>query len=189
MRTQEAFIIEDGVEVPESAFLRVERSSRGYGSVPGLEDGELASPAELERQMLLAEWGPILSLPVKKRDSWIRPNIDENGDIDWGAFGTVDFKRIVPEFDKARYKADRLQEKLRNDLIILDVVRERVKPEARAAIRRLALHTQADLDDIENYAEWAYGRWLRHIRDLSREIRDLRNFSRQRRLSSAWAAV
>ena len=63
MRTEEGWV-EDDVVVAESSLLRVERDT-GYGSVPGLEDKELADPAELERQVMLAEWGPILAIPIR----------------------------------------------------------------------------------------------------------------------------
>lgn len=182
MTSQEAVETYEDIIVPESVLLKVERDS-GYGSVPGLDDKELADPAELERQISLAEWGPILALPCKSFNGSIRPAIDEFGHLDWGAFGTVDFERLRGPFDKARYKADKLQEKLRNDLIMLDLVRERVPAEARGAIRTLALHTEVDLDNIENYNEWTYAKWLRRVRNLSRQIHDLRQYSRQWRLS------
>ena len=184
MKTEEGFITEEEIVVPESALLRVERDS-GYGSVPGLDDEELASPAELERQAFLAEWGPILALPCKGFNGGIRPIVDEFGHLDWGAFGTVDFLRLREPFDKARYKADKLQEQLRYDLIMLELVRERVSPQARGWVRQVALCDQADVDDIDNYNEWAYARWLRRIRYRSEEIRELREFSRQRRLNAA----
>ena len=80
------------VEVPESALLRRDRGNR-YGSVPGLDDSELADPDELERQVLRQEFGPVLALPVKGNGSSIRPVVDEAGGVDWGAFGTVDEAR------------------------------------------------------------------------------------------------
>lgn len=52
-------------ELPVSPVLSPIRD-RGYGSVAGLDDEELASPAELERQVYEREFGPILALPVKK---------------------------------------------------------------------------------------------------------------------------
>jgi len=51
-----------------------------YGSVPGLDDSELADPDELERQVLMQEFGPVLALPIKASRSVIRPEIDENGE-------------------------------------------------------------------------------------------------------------
>ena len=174
----------EDIVVPESALSRVEHDT-DYGSVPGLEDEELADPDELERQVFIAEWGPILALPCKGFNGAIRPAIDEFGHLDWGAFGTVDFLRLRPPFDKARYKADKLQEQLRDDMFMLDLVRERVSPQARGWVRRLALDTNVDLDSIDNPQEQAYAKWLRRIRRLSDEIRELREFSRRRRLNTA----
>jgi hypothetical protein len=187
MKTKQAFITHEGIVVPERAMLRLERDS-GYGSVPGLDDAELADPAELERQVFLAEWGPILSLPCRGFNGSIRPARDELGHVE-GAFGTWDFERLRGPFDKARYKADKLQEQLRNDLFMLDVVRERVSPQARGRVRQVVLSDQADVDDIDDYNEGAYARWLRRIRCRSAEIRELRQFSRQRRLNSASAEM
>lgn len=178
--TQEVFIIEDGVEVPESALRRAEDEPY-YGSVPGLNDDELASPAELEHQAFVADWGPILDLPCQGSNGMVRPTIDELGNRDWGAFGTWDFEMIRGAFDKARYKADRLRERLRTDLIMLDVVRERVNPGDRARVRRLALDSQFDLDDIDDPNEWSYARWIRRIRRLSDEIRAI-GMCRRRRI-------
>ena len=93
-----------------------ERPDR-YGSVPGLDDEELADPEELQRWVTFQEWGPILALPVKRRHRWIRPTVDELGHLDYGAFGTVDFERLYGKFDKARYKADKLREELEAQLI------------------------------------------------------------------------
>jgi hypothetical protein len=72
-------------DAPVSAALSMKKNR--YGSVPGLDDEELASPEELERQVLLEEWGPVLALPVRGRRNPIQPVIDENGGLDWGAFG------------------------------------------------------------------------------------------------------
>ena len=65
-------------DVPVSPRLCKERRNR-YGSVPGLDDEELASPEELERQVFMEEWWPVLRLPVRHRKSPIRPTIDEDG--------------------------------------------------------------------------------------------------------------
>jgi hypothetical protein len=113
-------------DVPVSAVLLPLKPKR-YGSVPGLEDDELADPYELERQVMMDEWGPILALPVKSRKGWVQPNVDEDGSVDFGAFGTVDFDRMMPEFDKARYKADKLREQVADLNITIAVVSERIQ--------------------------------------------------------------
>jgi hypothetical protein len=183
MKTEEGFITEEEIVVPESALLRVERDS-GYGSVPGLEDEELASPAELERQAFLAEWGPILALPCKGFNGGIRPIVDEFGHLDWGAFGTVDFLRLREPFDKARYKADKLAEQLRWAVIMLGTVQERLSMEARLEVLAL-IRSGVDLDAIAGEDRHSYAKWYMRARSLREQIRELREFSRQRRLSPA----
>jgi len=48
MRENALWLTEDGALVVDGGLVTVERES-GYGSVPGLDDEELADPAELER--------------------------------------------------------------------------------------------------------------------------------------------
>lgn len=162
----------DGVEIAESPLLRVERD-KGYGSVPGLDDEELADSAELERQVVLAEWGPILALPFKAYGG-IRPVIDEFGHMDFGAFGTWDFERLHGAFDKARYKAAKLRERRMHDRIMLDMVRERVSPELRGLVRSLAMNPVVELEHIIDPNARAYAKWLRRIRCLAAQIREIR---------------
>ena len=111
-------------DVPVSPLLHEERRNK-YGSVPGLEDEELAHPEELERQVMAQEWGLVLSLPVRGIREF-RPDFVDNGGAEFSAFATVDFARTMPEFDKARYKADKLPEKLRDVLIMFDTVNRRL---------------------------------------------------------------
>jgi hypothetical protein len=177
MKTEQGFITEEDIVVPESALLSVERDS-GYGSVPGLDDEELASPAELERQVFLAEWGPILALPCKGFNGGIRPIVDEFGHLDWGAFGTVDFLRLREPFDKARYKADKLQEPLQWALITLGMVQERLSLQARLEVLA-RIRSGVDLDAFEDANEHAYARWYLRARSLRNQIRELRAASRR----------
>jgi hypothetical protein len=114
-------MMEEGFEVPASVLLGRDRGNR-YGSVPGLDDSELVDPAELERQVLVAEFGPVLALPVKTGKGFMRPSVSEDGVVDWGAFGSVDFDRYTGGFDKARYKADKVREQLKDVLILFSMV-------------------------------------------------------------------
>ena len=68
MRNENGFAEDEVEDVPVSALLHEERRNR-YGSVPGLDDEELADPAELERQVYLQEFGPVLALPW--RAGWV----------------------------------------------------------------------------------------------------------------------
>lgn len=160
--TREVGMIEDGVEVPESALLKLQDDG-GYGGVEGLADEELADPAELERQIYVAEWGPILALPCTGFDGGIRPLIDECGRLDWGAFGTWDYERLRGPFDKAGYKADKLQEQLRWALIMFGIVQERLSVQARVEVVA-RIRTEVDLDDFEDMNEYSYARWYLRAR-------------------------
>ena len=158
-------------------LVQVERDS-GYGSVPGLDDEELANPEELERQVFMQEWGPILALPDRRRHSGIRPVMDEFGQWDWGAFGTVDFDRIRPAFNKARYKREKLQEELRDARIMMDIVRDRLSPAAREGVRR-AVQLGSDLDDFTEEDEHIYAKYYLRARRICREIHRLKRGRRQ----------
>ena len=128
-------MMEEGFEVPASVLLGRDRGNR-YGSVPGLDDSELVDPAELERQVLVAEFGPVLALPVKTGKGFMRPSVSEDGVVDWGAFGSVDFDRYTGGFDKARYKADKVREQLKDVLILLSIVNDRIASPAKYRVLR-----------------------------------------------------
>jgi hypothetical protein len=167
-------------EIPSSALIPA-RTEHRYGSVPDLDDEELADPDELERQVYAQEWAPILALPMKAGKGRIQPNCDESGSIDWGAFATVDFERTVPEFDKARYKADRLKERLSDLLIMLGIVKERLPGKAKYLVLKYLKMGIIDMEDIVSEDMVALARlWLRAKR-LKQEIIDLREASAARR--------
>jgi len=173
--------MEDGaeIEVPVAPVVRVERASR-LGTVPGLDEDELLSEAELARWVEWQMWGPILALP-QRRASWgIRPDTDESGRVDWGAFGTVDFARIAPEFDKARYKADRLREKLADTLDTLAMVKRRLPAAGFLALKYLQMDI-LQREHVVNDDVLAVLRLQQRITQLRDEIRTLRQHSAERR--------
>ena len=116
--------------VPLWAVIAKRRTNK-YGSIPDLPDDELADPEELERQVYCEEFGPVLQLPVRGERSEFRPVVDENGQIDWGAFGTVNFDRSAMVFDKQLYRAGRLRDELESVLIMLGIINRRVPRKAR----------------------------------------------------------
>ena len=170
---------EDDVVVPESVLVQVERKD-GYGHVPGLDDGELADPQELERQALRTEFGPILALPMPGRQSAIRPTSDESGELDWGAFGTVDFDRLRPSFDKVRYKADKLRDQLKDVLIMLNIVKERLPGTAKCLVLKCLRMGIIELDHIVDSDMLALAKYCSRAKRLRAEIAPLREVSRQR---------
>ena len=174
MEQETDFVIYEGVVVPESALLQRERRNP-YGSVPGLDDEELADPDELERQVYREEFGQVLALPLRGRGNGFRPELDEDG-VEWGAFASVDFERTMPEFDRARHKADKLREELNDVFIMFGIVEERL-PKAR---RQVLKYLEARVIELEHMATddmLALGKlYLRAIR-LQREIRKLKGVS------------
>jgi hypothetical protein len=180
MNFDEEMDMEPIIDVPASPVLGHEKSSP-YGSVPGLEDEELADPAELERCAFEEQWGPVLSLPERHQGSGFRPDVDEFGHLE-GAFGSVDFQRMYP-FDKARYKADRLAEELRYSLIRLDSAMERVPGPAKYEVLRYLHQDVIDFDDIEDENMRWIARWDSRARRLKEEIQSLREYSWRRRHS------
>mgnify|MGYP001095668175 CR=1 FL=1 len=169
----------EGIVVPESVLLRIQRGNR-YGSVPGLDDSELADPDELERQVLRQEFGPILALPVKASRNGFRPEVDESGNLDWGAFGSVDFDRYSDGLDKSRYKADKLREQLKDLLIMFGIVSDRIKAEAKYLVLKYLRMDIIGLEHIVNDDILALARLYLRARRLKQEIAELRQASERR---------
>jgi hypothetical protein len=168
----EAYKIDD---VPVSALLSVQRDNR-YGSVPGLDDSELADPDELERQVFMQEFGPVLELPVEGK-STIRPDVDESGNVEWGAFGSVDFDRYRGCFDKVRYKADKLREQLKDLLIMVSIVKERLPEKPRYLVIKYLRMGIIGLEHIINADMLALARLCLRIERLRSEIKQLERAS------------
>ena len=181
MNEQTSFGICDDVVVPESPLLKRQRPNR-YGSIEGLPDEELADPDELERLYLMEEFAPVLALPEKKtRKSWIRPNIDEDGKIELGAFGTVDFDRYRPKFDKMLCKADWLAEEVANHCLMMETISARIKTWAKYKIIEYVKSGILDLGDIADFDMYCLAERYMRTRRLLREIAELGKKSREKR--------
>ena len=177
-------------DVPVSAILKVQRSNR-YGSVLGLEDSELANPDELEQQVIRQEWEPILLLPVQGRKSGFYPGVDESGSVDWGAFGTVDFDRHRPDYNKARYKVEKLKEQLKDVMILLSIVGERLPSRAKYLVVKFLRTGIIQMDHIENTDMESFVRLYQRARNLHRQIWQVNEASRRRQAQQqqAWLEV
>ena len=177
MNEQTSFGICGGVVVPESPLLRTQRPNR-YGRVEGLPDEELADPDELERLYLMEEFAPVLALPEKKtRKSWIRPNIDEDGKIELGAFGTVDFDRYRPKFDKMLCKADWLREEVANQCLMMETISTRIKTLAKYKVIEYVKNGILDIGDIVDFDMYCLAERYMRTRRLIREIAELKKKS------------
>jgi len=183
MKQRTKFEIYDGVEVPVSPLLKRQRSSR-YGSVQGLDDEELIEPAEIDRLYLREVFAPILALPVKTKKGGIKPNIDEDGSVEWGAFGTVDFDRYT-EFDKALYKADKLREELFHERLMVELITGQIKTNAKYKVMDYVTADVLDVDNIEDFNMYCLAKRCLRMRRLQREIDELTERSRKRRQQKA----
>jgi hypothetical protein len=141
----------------------------GYGSVPGLDDEEPAGYNELLRQVMIEQWGPILDIPVKKSGRFVKPTIDERCNLDWGAFGTVDFERLYP-FNPTSYKIDKLREELQHVKIMFDLVKERVPIENRLEIIRY-VQAGKDIDLIEDFDQFRMAYRFSQLRAIQAKIK------------------
>jgi len=167
-------------DVPETPILKVLRPNK-YGSVPYLDDDELADPDELEQQVYIQEFGPILTLPIKAKKSGIRPDYDESGKVDFGAFATVDFERMYGGFDKARYKVDKLFEELEYVTIMIGIINERIPGSAKTKVLRLVLKGKLELEDIVHEDMRALAKWFLRAVRLRQQINQIKEQSWKRR--------
>jgi len=179
MREDETEDTYQGIVVPASVLLRREQANR-YGSVEGLDDDELADPEELERQVFAEEWAPILALP-RPSPGGIKVAIDETGGLDRGAFGTVDFERCSGGFDKARYKAERMQEQLKDKLIMLAIVKERLPRKASSLVLKYVRMGIITMEDIVNEDMLALAKLHLQVKQKQAEIARLYEASAGRR--------
>ena len=178
MNSESSLLVYQGFEVPESVLLKREQVNK-YGSVPGLDDSELLDEKEMERLVFRQEFEPLLTLPVKPRKSWIKPHVDEDGRLDWGAFGTVDFERLYP-FGKAKYKADKLNEQLKDVLIIFSIVDERIKTKAKYLVLKYLEMGIIEFEHIVSDDMRALARLFLRARKMQKEIAELRGAGRRR---------
>ena len=154
------------------AWLTIERDC-GYGSVPGLADEELADPEEMERWAFQRDWEPILMLPSKSYWDGPRPSFSEDGSLDWGAFGTMDYARLKPRFDANRQRTRELREKLTDATNMLTMVAERVTDPRRSELMSYVTRGIIGLDDIRDENMRALAKWNLRVRELRRGLKAL----------------
>lgn len=177
---EENIELHEGIEVPVSPVLKPIRN-KGYGRIADLPDEELATPAELERMVFIDQFGPILALPVSKSKTVIKPNIDEDGRLDWGAFGTVDFDRYTGGFDKHLYKADMLAERLKDKTIEFEMINDRITHSGKNLILEYVRKGVIEFEHIADSDMFALARVYLQMRRLSSQIMHLRQQSKIRR--------
>lgn len=179
-----------GMVVSMHAGLRIERND-GYGSVPGLPDEELADPDELEKRVLKEQFALLDCIPYEKGNGrrWIRPAVLEDGSLDWGAFGSIDFDRLRRHGrDRSWREVDELRDDLANAVIMFDIINDRiggrVARSAKHRVLRYVLNGQLPLDGILDDDLRALAKWRLRCQGLRVRIRELTE-SRKRSRSVA----
>ena len=167
------------VELPVSSRLKPIRN-RGYGSVEGLPDEELLTPDELERMVFNQEFSTIMTLPARKSKGVIRTDVDEDGGIGWGAFGTVDFDRYRSHFDNARYRAEKLSERIKDRFIILEMVRERIPGMAKNLVIKYLDMGIIELEHIADMDMYSLAKLYLQIQRLQKECAEAKEAGRAR---------
>ena len=131
-----------------------------------------------------------MSLPQQRWECPIRPNMDEDGRIEWGAFGTVDFDKYRPGFDKLRYKVERLREEVKDLVLMLKMVSARIPGMAKQKILRLVGAGLLDIGDIVDNQMYFLAETYLRAWGLRKEIEQLQEKRRQRHEEKleAWLA-
>lgn len=175
---EENFEVYDGVEIAPPV-LKIKRPDR-FGTVEGLPKEETVSVDELERMVYQQEFAPILALPVPESKRVVKPNIDECGKPDWGAFGTIDFDRYKG-FDKARYRADKLKEQLKDLVIMAGIINDRIQGRAKYKVLNYVKMGIIEVDSIQNMDMRQLAKLFLRILKLRKEASGLQEKSRQRK--------
>jgi len=115
----------------------------------------------------------------------VRPSVDIDGFVDYGAFDSVDFERLVPSFNKARYKIDKLRDEVADTVIRLEIISDRIKNPKKYLIMKYLKDGFLDLDDVKDSDMWSMGRMYLRLLRLKKEIKNILEnqrgkFNRQR---------
>lgn len=102
----------------------------------------------------------------------VHPTVDIDGFVDYGAFDTIDFERLVPSFDKARYKIDKLRDELTDTIIRLEIISDRIKSRKKYLIMKYLKEGVLDLDDIKDFDMWCMGRMYLRMLKIQEEIKE-----------------
>jgi hypothetical protein len=151
MKTQsiEEDICEEIDDLPVSAAL-AKSQQNPYGSVPGLDDEELADPEEIERVVMWQVWGPVLRLRSSQGRTWTRSGRQSWNAPDWEALGMVECQEPVLGGRPAWLVRNNELSQLWRVLGALEVVATRLPGRAR---RLLLKYVQSGLVEIEHVAD------------------------------------
>jgi hypothetical protein len=88
---------------------------------------------------------------------------------------------MQPEFDKAKYKADKLREQLKDLLILIYIINDRISSKAKYKILKLVRTSVIEIDDISNWDMWLLSKYYMKAISLRNQIKKLQDASKRRR--------
>ena len=165
--------------VPEAVIVRRERKSK-WGSVSGLSDEELASPAEIERQAMRAEFEPLLTLPDSGAERGACQLFESSGGVKWGSFGTVEVDGREGRRVEARYKKEMLREQLKDVLILFSIVSDRLPGSEKHLVLKYVQMGIVKLDHIKNHDMRALAKLYLRAQRLRKKIAGIEEWARRR---------
>ena len=98
-----------------------------------------------------------------------------------GSIWTVDFDQYRQDFDRLRYKAERLMDQQRDLTIMFEIVADRVPGTAKYRVLKYVRMGVVDIDDIQDEDTWQLANVYLRILRLQRERYELKERSHQRR--------
>jgi hypothetical protein len=106
----------------------------------------------------------------------------------WGvALSIASSLRIKPEFDKARYKAEKLREQMKDLLILIGIVKERLPGRAKYLVLKYLKLGVIELEDIVSQDMRMLAKMYLRARKLQEDIAKLQEAGRSRRQRKAEA--
>ena len=159
----------DDVEDISPAWTHEEQENP-YGSVPGLDDSELADPDELERRIERDEFAAILSLSDRHDQTRLSSWQWGARDTDSGAFGTVDFERQCPPKGRHGAQAFAIRMRLKDIGIKMSIIRERLPQRAARLILGYLRQGVIHLDHIVDADMLALARYTLEAQRLRRQL-------------------
>ena len=169
------------MDLNEENFVEYGGIKFELGALKDLSGDELASPEELERQVIKAELEPLLLLPRSGKGYRNFSAHDCSDEIGFDAFGTVDFDKYRPKFDSARYKADKLKAELKRLVIQIEMLNDRIHDKNKYKLLKCVKLGIIDKDDIENWDMWQIAVYYMRAIKLRKQIAELAEASRIRK--------
>jgi hypothetical protein len=157
-----------------------------------IDEMDHADLDELEYQVWLEMYGPVLALSQSKHGRGLSREMGYDHPNYTGAFATFDFDRQHIKTDSTRLKIERLREELADTRILFSIIFERISGKGKYLVLKYLHRGVIDLEAIVHDDLRACGRMYLRMLRISREIRELegqrdkRQEARLSRMMARW---